>query len=34
MDRDAFQKHLRQVFLIELDEHLQALERDLLASSH
>ncbi|KJS09806.1 MAG: hypothetical protein VR73_01245 [Gammaproteobacteria bacterium BRH_c0] len=31
MDRDAFQKHLRQVFLIELDEHLQALERDLLA---
>lgn len=31
MDQEAFQKHLRQVFLTELDEHLQALERDLLA---
>lgn len=31
MNNDAFQERLRKVFLVELEEHLQALERDLLA---
>ncbi|HEX5661568.1 MAG TPA: Hpt domain-containing protein, partial [Polyangiales bacterium] len=31
MDRDALAKHLMSLFLVELEEHEQTLERDLLA---